>query len=70
MAWFSRLANMIRSSSVSSEIEEELRYHIEARTAANVDAGMSLEEARRDARRRMGNTAAARQRSYEADVFL
>jgi putative ABC transport system permease protein len=61
---------MIRSSTVSSEIEEELRYHLDARIASNVDAGMSIDEARLDAIRRMGNADAARQRSYEADVFL
>lgn len=70
MGWFSRLANMIRPTRVSAEIDEELRFHLDARTAANVSKGMSLEEARIDAIKRMGNTAVARHESYEADVFL
>ncbi len=70
MGWFNRLANMIRPARLSDEIDEELRYHIEARTAHNIAAGMSQEEARRDATRRLGNATVARERSYEADIVL
>ena len=70
MGWLNRLANMIRPTRVSADIDEELRYHINARTADNVAAGMSPEEARADAVRRLGNATVARGRSYEADIFL
>ena len=70
MAWFNRLANLLRPSRVSSEIEEELRYHIDARTADNIAAGMNCEDARRDAVLRFGNVALSRERSYEAEIFL
>lgn len=70
MGWLNRLANMIRPTRVSDEIEEELRYHVEARTAHNIATGMSPEEARRDAARRLGNATVAREKSYEADIFL
>jgi predicted permease len=70
VGWFNRLANMLRPARVSDEIEEELRYHINARTADNVAAGMSREAAQADALRRFGNTAAARDRSYEANIFV
>ena len=70
MGWFNRLANILRPARVSDEIDEELRYHINARTADNVAAGMSQEEARADAVRRFGNATVARDRSYEADIFV
>jgi putative ABC transport system permease protein len=70
VAWFNRLANLFRSRSVSDEIEEELRYHIEARTADNIAAGMSREDARRDAVRRFGSALLSHERSYETETFL
>jgi predicted permease len=70
VAWFNRLANLLRPARVSNEIEEELRYHIDARTADNVAAGMNREDARRDAVRRFGNAALSRERSYETEIFL
>lgn len=35
MAWFRRLANVFRREELRSEIDEELRYLIEARSADN-----------------------------------
>jgi predicted permease len=69
VAWFNRLTNVLRPARVSNEIEEELRYHIEARTADNIAAGMSREDARRDAVRRFGSAALSRERSYETEIF-
>jgi predicted permease len=70
MAWFNRLANLLRPARLSDEIGEELRYHIDARTADNVASGMSYEEARADAVRRFGNATVAREKSYAADAFI
>ena len=52
MAWFSRLGNIFRPEKLRGEIDEELRYHIEARTADNLATGMSPQGARADALRR------------------
>src|SRR5580658_342327 len=46
---------------VNQEIDEELRFHIEQLTAENVAAGMSPEEAAREARKRFGNFQNARE---------
>jgi predicted permease len=70
VAWLNRLANILRPARVRDEIEEELRYHINARTAGNVAAGMSPEEARADAVRRFGGATVALDRSYEADILI
>jgi len=70
VTWISRLTNMIRPTRVSEEIAEELRFHVDSRIAANIDSGMSWEEARLDAVKRMGNATAAQQKAYEANVLL
>ena len=70
MAWLNRLATILRPARVRGEIEEELRYHINARTADNVASGMSPAEARADAVRRFGGAAVALDRSYEANIFI
>lgn len=70
MPWLNRLANLLRPARVTEEIEEELRFHIEARTADNIAAGMSPEDAQRDAVRRFGSAALSRERSYEAEMLL
>jgi predicted permease len=70
MAWFCRLANILRAEKLRSEIDEELRYHIEARTADNCAAGMSASEARADALRRFGGASLALDRSRDADILV
>jgi predicted permease len=50
---------------VKQEIDEELRFHIEQRTAENIAAGMSAEEAAREARKRFGNWQSVREECRE-----
>jgi predicted permease len=57
-------------SKVDREIDDELRAHIEMRTEDNMAAGMSAEEARRDARIRFGNASALKERVTAADAAL
>src|ERR1700722_3485750 len=47
MSWFSR-------KKWEQDANEELRFHVEQQTAANIAAGMSLEEARRQATLQFG----------------
>jgi len=69
MAWFRRLTNVLRSKELRSEIDEELRYHMESRIAANLATGMSREEARTDALRRLGGSSLALDRTHDADTL-
>src|SRR5713101_2334857 len=55
------LRSLGKVKTVKQEIDEELRFHIEQRTAENVAAGMLPEEAARDARRRFGNVQSVRE---------
>lgn len=50
-----RLFGLIHKDRLDSEIEEELRFHLEMQTQANIARGMSPEEASRAARRQFGN---------------
>jgi predicted permease len=50
---------------VKQEIDEELRLHIEQRTAENIEAGMSHEDAAQEARKRFGNFQTVREQCRE-----
>lgn len=65
-----RVLNLFRRQRVDSEIEEELRSHIEMRAADNIAAGMSPEEARRQAVLRFGSRAAMKERVIAADAQM
>src|SRR5882724_11793848 len=44
------------------EIDDVLRFHIEQRTTENIAAGMSPDEAAREARKRFGNVQSVREK--------
>jgi ABC-type lipoprotein release transport system permease subunit len=61
----------VRGSGCNSpEIDRELKSHLEMRIADNVAAGMSPEQARRDAFIRFGNRTEIRERVTAADAQL
>src|SRR5580658_3241990 len=70
MGLLRRLGNMGRRSTIDNEIDAELRSHIEMRIEENLAAGMSCEEARRDALLRFGNRTLTRERVAAADTSL
>jgi len=70
MAVFRRLTNLFRRARVDRDIADELQSHIDLRIEANVAAGMSPDEARRDALLRFGNPTATRERVTSADAAL
>ena len=56
-----RARALFRRKQVESELEDELAFHIEMQYRKNLAAGMSSEEARRDAVRRFGTDAAVKE---------
>jgi putative ABC transport system permease protein len=70
MSWFNRLSNLVGRRDLNAEIDEELQFHIEARIADNIAAGMRPDEARRDALRRFGAAAAHRDATRDADIII
>jgi predicted permease len=70
MSWFRRLSNLGSRAKIDREAEDELRAHIDLRIADNIAAGMSPEEARRDAMLRFGNVTSTREQVVAADAAL
>jgi putative ABC transport system permease protein len=70
MSWMRRLVNTFRRRVLDREIDDELQFHADMRTMDLERAGMTPEEARREARRLLGNDAALRDRTREADVWV
>lgn len=70
MSIASRIANLFSRSKLQQEIESELSAHIEMRIADNIAAGMSPEQARRDALVRFGNPVVMRERVTAADAEM
>src|ERR1022692_3734253 len=59
------LRSLGQNRAVKQEIDEELRFHLEQRTAEHIAAGMSPEEAAREARKRFGNVQSVREECRE-----
>src|ERR1700722_155752 len=70
MGLIHRIANLFRRSRMNREIERELAAHIEMRIEDNIAAGMSAQEARRDALVRFGNPVGVKERTTAADAAL
>jgi putative ABC transport system permease protein len=70
MTTFHRLANLFSRSKIDQEIDAEIRSHIEMRIEDNIAAGMSPEEARRDARLRFGNPAVTKETVTAMNIEL
>jgi hypothetical protein len=68
MAWTDRLINLLRGQQLAREIDEELSFHLESRIRDNIMAGMTPEEAARDAAARFGNRTATGERTRDADL--
>jgi hypothetical protein len=70
MSWFNRFSNLFRRENVDEELDEELQFHLDARTRDNLNAGMNAEAAQHDARRRFGNATLAKERAHEMNVVI
>jgi putative ABC transport system permease protein len=62
---WSRIRWLWQRREVKREIDEELRFHLEQRTAENVAAGMAPEAAASEARKRFGNVQSIREECRE-----
>ena len=54
------------SSALDRELDEELQFHFDRQVQANLDAGMTLEQARRSAALAIGNAEPIREASRDA----
>ena len=70
MSWFNRFSNLFRRGRVDVELDEELQFHLDARTRDNLNAGMNAEAAKHDARKRFGNATLAKERAHEMNIVV
>lgn len=70
MSWLSRIAATFCHNTEDNDLEEELRSHLEMRAADNMSAGMSVEQARLEARRRFGNTVRIKESTRAQRIVL
>src|SRR5579864_4605124 len=61
-----RLRSLFRRREADQELDEELRYHVEQKTAQNVTKGMSPQEARRAALLEMGGVEKRKEECRDA----
>ena len=66
MNFFRRLRYLFRRRATEAEMAEEMRFHLEQRTADKLDDGLSPEEATFAAQRRFGNLASLQEQAREA----
>jgi len=70
VSWRNRVSNLLRREDLGRELDEELQFHIDARVRDNLNAGMTAEAARRDARRRFGNWTLAKEKTHEMNIIV
>ena len=70
MSWIDRLTNVLRHRDLNPEIDEELQFHIDSRIKDNIAAGLTTEEARRDALERFGGRMGIREQTRDANVLV
>lgn len=70
MGWHHRLWNLLRKGRLADEIDEELQFHLDASARAGVAAGLSEEDARREARARFGNPLVVREQTRDARIAM
>jgi putative ABC transport system permease protein len=63
--FLNRFRSLGQRRAVKQEIDEELRFHLEQRTAENIASGMTPGEAAREARKRFGNLQSVREECRE-----
>ena len=69
MSWLRRFRSTILRSKLDEDFAEETKFHLDERIDEYVKGGMTYEEARREAHRRLGNLAVAREQARDLDTF-
>ncbi len=69
MSWLSRLVSVIRSDRLNRDLDDEMRFHLDARIEEYTQAGLSFEEASARARRQFGSPALVRDASRDIKLL-
>jgi putative ABC transport system permease protein len=68
MSWLRRAWNVVRPAKLDRDLQEELEFHRELRSRRLRDRGLSVADAERETRRRMGNLSIAKEEMRDARV--
>jgi len=69
-SWLNRLLATIRTRRLQDDLDAELQFHIEQRTADLIAQGVAPAEARREATSRFGNRTLLQERTRDRDVLV
>ena len=69
MGWLRRFRSTILRSNLDEDFTEETRFHLDERIDDYVKSGMTYEQARLEAHRRLGNLALVREQVRDVDTF-
>ena len=69
MSWLRRLRSTISGSDLDEAFAEETQFHLDERIDEYVKSGMTYEQARLEAHRRLGNLALTRDQVRDVDTF-
>ena len=69
MGWLRRFRSTILRSNLDEDFTEETRFHLDQRIDDYVKGGMTYEQARLEAHRRLGNLALVREQVRDVDTF-
>jgi predicted permease len=69
MGWLRRFRSTILRSNLDEDFTEETRFHLDERIDDYVKGGMTYEQARLEAHRRLGNLALVREQVRDVDTF-
>src|SRR5579863_5823082 len=63
-----KLPRILRRAHIDAECERDLRFHLEAETEENIARGMTPDQARDAARRKLGNPTLIREEVYRMNT--
>ena len=69
MSWARRLRSSLQKQKLDENLDEELQFHIEMRVKEFIAAGMTPEDARRQAARLFGNRVLLKERTRDMDTI-
>src|SRR5687767_11580426 len=69
MGWLRRLRSTVLRSSLDEDLAEEMRFHLDERIDEYLKSGMTYEQARLEAHRRLGNLALVREQARDVDTL-
>jgi len=69
MSWLSRFLNVFRGDRLNRDLDDEIQFHVAARTEELARRAMTPEQAEEQAKRQLGHPLLLRERSRDIKLF-